>query len=251
MVRRVGSPAISAMTFEIGRDEQAGGRGKLPAPELVIFDCDGVLVDSEPISIGVLVDVVQEAGYRISPEEAYARFLGKSMASICNMLADDPGLDFTKTHLDRMRALLYRRFRSELRPVDGVAETLGRLLPARCVASSSQPERIALSLDVTGLLPLLRPHLFSATMVENGKPAPDLFLHAARQMHTQPEYCLVIEDSPAGIEAARRAGMRVFAFVGASHAQRPSFRAQIATLEPDMIFDNMLSLPELLGATRA
>ena len=219
--------------------------------QLVIFDCDGVLVDSEPISIGVLVDLVAEVGFVVSEDEAYERFLGKSMASICAMLGEDPGIDVTPAHLEAMRAALYSRFRAELQPITGVAEALDRLerefsLP-RCVASSSQPERISLSLEVTGLLDRLRPNIFSATMVARGKPAPDLFLHAAGAMAADPARCVVIEDSAAGIEAAKRAGMTVFAFTGGSHARHPAHLARIASLEPDLIFDNMRALPDLLA----
>ncbi|WP_099867514.1 HAD family hydrolase [Pararhizobium haloflavum] len=214
---------------------------------LVIFDCDGVLVDSEPISISVLVDLVAEAGHDLSSDDAYDRFLGKSMASICAMLGDDPGIAVTPAHLDAMRLVLYRRFRDELRPIPGVAEALDAIDVPHCVASSSQPERIALSLDVTGLLHRLEPHIFSATMVENGKPAPDLFLYAADKMGISPERCLVIEDSVPGIEAAKSAGMRVFAFTGGSHAAPVGLQSKVAALEPDLIFDNMRELPALLG----
>lgn len=228
----------------------SGQSGRAP-PDLVIFDCDGVLVDSEPISIGVLVDFVRDAGHAIDEDEAYERFLGKSMAAICRMLADRPGIAVTDRHLETMRATLYDRFRAQLSPVSGIAEALDRIAVPRCVASSSQPERIALSLELTGLAAQFTPHIFSATMVERGKPAPDLFLHAAAQMGVQPGHALVIEDSPAGIEAAKRAGMRVFAFAGASHAGRAGLPERIAALEPDLIFDNMQRLPHLIGTAAA
>lgn len=216
-------------------------------PGLVIFDCDGVLVDSEPISIGVLRQMIRTAGHEIDEDVAYTRFLGRSMASICASLADDPGIEITPLQLGVMRERLNARFRSELKAIDGVASVLQSLPMARCVASSSKPERIALSLTVTGLLPMLEPHIFSATMVENGKPAPDLFLHAAARMGFAPENCLVIEDSSAGVEAAKRAGMRVFAFTGATHARHPAHLERIAALEPDLVFDNMANLPDLIG----
>jgi HAD superfamily hydrolase (TIGR01509 family) len=218
-----------------------------PRPHLVIFDCDGVLVDSEPISISVLVDLIRAAGHEITEAEAYDRFLGKSMASIRALLGADPGFDVTPLHLKEMRASLYARFRAELQPVPGIQEALSEMNGARCVASSSQPERIALSLEITGLAPFFGDDVFSATMVENGKPAPDLFLHAARAMATAPADCLVIEDSAAGIEAARRAGMRVFAFTGGAHAGLGTLEKRVRALEPDLIFGNMRELPALLG----
>ena len=132
----------------------------------------------------------------------------------------------------------------------GIAETLDRLPIARCVASSSQMERIRLSLTITGLIGKLEPHLFSATMVRNGKPAPDLFLHAAQEMGTPPSACIVIEDSPAGIQAAKAAGMRVFAFAGASHARTQRHLAALTALEPDALFDDMRELLHLVARER-
>ena len=126
----------------------------------------------------------------------------------------------------------------------GVVEALSRLRIARCVASSSSPERIRLSLSLTGLLEMLEPHIYSASMVARGKPAPDLFLHAAKTMGVRPEDCVVVEDSPAGIDAARRAGMRVFAFTGGSHAEHAALAAELETLQPDLMFSDMRLLPE-------
>jgi beta-phosphoglucomutase-like phosphatase (HAD superfamily) len=108
-------------------------------------------------------------------------------------------------------------------------------------------ERLRLSLEVTGMLSRFEPHLFSATMVAHGKPAPDLFLHAAGRMAIEPAACLVIEDSAAGIEAAQRAGMRVFGFVGGSHARSAAYRAKLAALAPDLVFDDISRLPALIG----
>jgi HAD superfamily hydrolase (TIGR01509 family) len=141
-----------------------------------------------------------------------------------------------------MRIDLYSRFRNELKPIDGIGETIDALDIPCCVASSSQVERIELSLSVTGLISKL-PHIFSASMVKNGKPAPDLFLHAAREMQVEPKNCVVVEDSPAGIEAAKAAGMRVFAFTGGSHANFEGYRAELDRLSPEAVFDVM---PELI-----
>ena len=130
-------------------------------------------------------------------------FLGRSMATINGMLRDEFGLVVTDDHLDSMRAAIYERFRSDLKPIPGIREALARIDAQRCVASSSQLERIRLSLELTGLRDLFEPHIFSASMVARGKPAPDLFLHVAREMGVAPEHCTVIEDSPAGIAAAK------------------------------------------------
>ena len=215
-------------------------------PGLIIFDCDGVLVDSEPISVSVLVDVIASAGGSITEEVAYLHFLGKSMKSVAEILHADFGFALTDIHLAEMRAELNRRYALELKPVPGVRKAIQRLDVPRCVASSGSPERIRLSLQLTGLLELLEPHLYSATMVERGKPAPDLFLHAAAGMGVRREACIVIEDSPAGIRAAKAAGMRVFAFVGGAHAERAGLRGALETLDPDLVFDDMRLLPDLV-----
>ncbi|MCI9864395.1 HAD family hydrolase [Rhizobium skierniewicense] len=214
---------------------------------LLIFDCDGVLVDSEPVSIAVLIEMVAHQGVQISEKEAYERFLGRSVASMTKTLWEEYGIETDIDFLEHMRRILFERFRAELKAINGIAETLDRLSVARCVASSSQPERIRYSLGLTGLLERFEPNIFSATMVKNGKPAPDLFLHAAYEMGVAPGNCIVIEDSPAGIIAAKAAGMRVFAFTGGTHARFPAFREQIASLKPDLVFDAMPDLVQLVA----
>ncbi|QFI67364.1 HAD family hydrolase [Sinorhizobium alkalisoli] len=209
------------------------------ASGLVIFDCDGVLVDSEPISLAVLVESLQAAGVSMTIEEASERFLGRSLKSMSAILHAEYGLAADDVFLEGMRMRLYARFRQELKPIRGVREAAAQLGGACCVASSSQPERIRLSLTVTGLIDLFEPHIFSASMVTHGKPAPDLFLHASAEMSYRSADCIVIEDSPAGIEAAKAAGMRVFAFAGASHARNERHRRALASLDPDVLFDDM------------
>ncbi|NTF88510.1 HAD family hydrolase [Agrobacterium rhizogenes] len=214
---------------------------------LVIFDCDGVLVDSEPLSVSVLIDAMRDVGVDMSEEDVYSRFLGKSLATLVDTLETEFDVFIDQAFLDRIRNDLYERFRHELRPIEGIAETLDVLAVPRCVASSSQLERIRLSLGVTGLLERLEPNIFSASMVKRGKPAPDLFLYAAEQMGVAPKDCIVIEDSPAGIMAARAAGMTVFAFTGGSHAHSPSYRAELERLSPEVVFDAM---PDLIHLVR-
>ncbi|MER8868088.1 HAD family hydrolase [Mesorhizobium sp. M0751] len=221
------------------------------APELVIFDCDGVLVDSEMLSVAALLEMIALAGGNVSEDIAYEHFLGKSMKSVREILASDFGLDLTDQHLIEMRSELMRKFRQELKPMPGIAQVLPKLGVPCCVASSGTLERIRYALQVTGLLGLLEPHLFSAAMVARGKPAPDLFLHAADKMGAAPRNCLVVEDSPAGIEAARAAGMRVLAFTGGSHTGNPALKARLASSEPDFIFADMLQLPDLIAGLGA
>ncbi|TWF52087.1 HAD family hydrolase [Neorhizobium alkalisoli] len=221
---------------------------KQDAP-LVIFDCDGVLVDSEPLSVRVLVEALRRRGVEMTEEEAYGHFLGKSLSTMKQILDEEYGFHTGPEFLEEMRLDLYALFKTDLQPISGIAETLDGLKALgfrTCVASSSQPERIRLSLTLTGIVDKLDPHLFSATMVKNGKPAPDLFLHAASEMGVLPENCIVIEDSPAGIEAGHRAGMAVFAFTGGSHAILPGHREKIEALSPERVFDVMTDLLHLV-----
>ncbi|MCF8482860.1 MAG: HAD family hydrolase [Rhodospirillum sp.] len=227
--------------------------GERPRPargeaiDLVLFDCDGVLVDSEPIAARVLLGCVAERGVTIDPKEADDRFLGRSMAAITAILRDDYGCAFGEDGLADMRERLFAAFRAELKPTAGIASALERLSVPFCVASSSQVERIRLALSVTGLLPHFEGRIFSASMVRNGKPAPDLFLYAAGEMGVPPERCLVVEDSPAGVTAAHRAGMRVLGYWGGSHAANARHRAALEAVAPVATFNDMDGLSDLIG----
>ncbi|MGF1629334.1 MAG: HAD family hydrolase [Kiloniellaceae bacterium] len=213
---------------------------------LVIFDCDGVLVDSEPLAMRVLLQLLSDAGAVLVPEEAYEAFLGRSLASVCEILRRDYDVALGDDALERMRRDLNAAIRSDLQPIPGITETLETLGRPFCVASSSQVERIRLSLQVTGLAGYFGDDVFSATMVAHGKPAPDLFLYAAERMQVEPGRCMVVEDSPAGVSAALQAGMRVVGFTGGSHARLASHRRRLAALNPHGMLDDMLGLPGLL-----
>jgi HAD superfamily hydrolase (TIGR01509 family) len=216
--------------------------------ELVIFDCDGVLVDSEPIAVEILVDHIARAGGAVTPAQAYEAFLGRSMATIRGILADQFDLRFSETQMDAMRADTRRRLAAELKPIPGIAAALSALPAPFCVASSSQPDRIRLSLRVTELLAFFEPNIYSSTMVARGKPFPDLFLHAAHSMGVDPSACLVVEDSAPGIEAAKAAGMRVLGFAGGTHAAPGKLATAFERLKPDAIFSDMRELNSLLHA---
>ncbi len=178
----------------------------------VVFDCDGVLVDSEPIANRVLAEVLSEAGLRMTPEESVARFMGRSWTTVEAFAADRaPGLR------ERYEERMFAAFAAGLRAVPGVEAVLD-VLAARgvptCVASSGAPEKIAFTLGHTGLLPRFEGRIFSAAEVAHGKPAPDLFLHAAAKMGWEPGAVTVIEDSAPGVESGRAAGMRVLGYAG-------------------------------------
>jgi HAD superfamily hydrolase (TIGR01509 family) len=165
-----------------------------------------------------LAELMTSLGYPMTTEEAVPTFTGRSLRDVTRQaenllqkrIPEEAGAEAGRKLLDL--------FRRELKPVTGVAEAILSLPYQRCVASSSAFERLILSLEVTGLAPLFGPNVFSATQVERGKPAPDLFLFAARCMGVEPMHCIVIEDSPLGIEAARAAGMTPIGFAGGSHA---------------------------------
>ena len=213
---------------------------------LVIFDCDGVLVDSEVLASRLLAEALTGEGYSITPEDCLARFTGISIAAAIEIVEAEWGRRLPADFEARVRANDLARFARELKPVGGVAEALARLNVPVCVASSGVPEKIRLSLRVTGLLGFFEPHLFSARMVANGKPAPDLFLLAAERMGVAPARCCVIEDSAVGIRAGLAAGMRVLGFAGAGHAG-PGYAEGLRAAGAPMVFDDMARLPDLLA----
>ncbi|MFI6982692.1 HAD family hydrolase [Embleya sp. NPDC050154] len=182
---------------------------------LVIFDCDGVLVDSEPIAIRVHVALGAEHGWPLTPAEVVERFVGRSSAAIAEQIAERVGADtaaeWTRGFESRHRV----EVDAALSPVEGIeyaVDTLAELGLATCVASSGGHDKMAHTLGRTGLYERFAGRIFSATEVAHGKPAPDVFLHAARRMGVAPEHCVVVEDSVNGLLAARAAGMRAFAY---------------------------------------
>ena len=188
-----------------------------PLPALVIFDCDGVLIDSEPISLATLTRGLNGLGLDIDVETVRRRFAGTSMVSIMDRIAAEDGVTAPVGFAERVKAETLRAFEVELAAMAGIAEALRGLRLPFCVASSSDPVRLRRSLDLTGLLPLFDGRVFSSAEVARGKPFPDLFLHAAARMGAAPARCLVIEDSVPGVQAARAAGMRVVGFTGGGH----------------------------------
>lgn len=208
---------------------------------LVIFDCDGVLVDSEPIANRVLGQLLQELGLTLTPEAMRERFVGRAMA---HCLAQASALlgralppDFEARHDRRLFAALA----AELAPVPGVMRVLEQLALPYCVASNASPAKLRFSLAQVGLLPRFEGRLFSAAEVAQGKPAPDLFLHAAQRMGRSPAACVVIEDTPTGVAAGVAAGMTVLGFA----ATMPAARLQAAGAQ--RVFADMRELPALLG----
>ena len=185
--------------------------------DLILFDCDGVLVDSEIVSFEVEAEALAEHGIDVTAHDLLGRFLGTSSAAMFATLEREQGVSLPAGFAERTLQRCLTAFDGRLRPIPGIADLLTGLPGPRCVASSSDPPRIRHCLALTGILHHFEPHIFSATQVARGKPAPDLFLFAAGQMGARPERCLVIEDSVAGVTAARAAGMTVLGFTGGGH----------------------------------
>jgi len=210
--------------------------------DLVIFDCDGVLVDSEILSNALLAEMMTELGHPMTTKEALEKFAGRSLTDVLALaegvlgrkVPDDLGQAYGRRLLERLRR--------ELKPVPGAKAAVAAVPCRRCVASSSSFERIRLSLDVTGLAPLFDGHIFSATQVAHGKPAPDLHLLAARTMGAAPGRCVVVEDSPLGVTAAVAAGMTAVGFTGAGHATS-ALAQQLAAAGARCVLASMSELP--------
>ena len=211
---------------------------RLPETDLVIFDCDGVLVDSEELSCRCLSDALMQAGIEMSTEQALERFLGRSSMAVldyCRAAGQPLPANFLTDLAGRVR----ETFRSQLKPIQGVGAVLEALCLPYCVASSSDLDRVRFSLELTGLAPHFGQRLYTSQMVRHGKPAPDLFLHAAGQMASEPRRTLVIEDSVSGVTAAKAAGMKVWGFVGGAHYRLRDGSALLRDAGADRIFAAM------------
>jgi HAD superfamily hydrolase (TIGR01509 family) len=217
----------------------------LSVPELVIFDCDGVLVDSEAIANATLAEALTGWGFAITGAEARARWVGLSMKSVGEDLRREIGPGLPDDWLEQVEALDFARFRAELKAVPGVRAAVEAVQAAglkTCVASSGSPAKMDVTLGATGLMPLFAGRVFSSRQVARGKPAPDLFLFAAGQMGIAPERTVVIEDSPAGVRGAVAAGMRALGYAGDPITDRVALAEAGAEL-----FDDMAQLPALIG----
>lgn len=212
--------------------------------DLVVFDCDGVLVDSEKLSIEVDRRVLADLGWSLSQDEILHRFVGRSSAHfraeieahLGRPLPDDWEAPYQPWYLDA--------FAAELTAVAGIETALDEISTMTCVASSGSHEKIRRTLGQTGLLPRFEGRIFSADDVANGKPAPDLFLRAGQRLGVSPERCVVVEDSRFGVQAARAAGMRVLGYAGGLTP------ADWLEREGAIVFTDMRELPELVGQRR-
>ncbi len=187
------------------------------APKLIVFDCDGVLIDSEGLSGSVLIASLAEYGIEVDFDYFCVNFVGRSFPTVAQDIRSRFGVPLPETFEADYRAKLLARFDADLRPTAGIGALLDTLGVPSCVATSSSPERVARSLAITGLTARFPGVVFTASEVKHGKPAPDLFLHTAQRMGVAPHEALVIEDSLPGVQAAVAAGMDVLRFTGGSH----------------------------------
>ncbi|WP_299815936.1 HAD family phosphatase [uncultured Roseibium sp.] len=185
--------------------------------QLVIFDCDGVLIDSEVISARMLVAELAKRDVHITMDYVAHHFLGRSYPVVLQQIRKEFGIDLPPEFETHYRATLLSAFEKDLKPISGVRAVIEQLKPDYCLATSSSPPRLAKSLEITGLKDLFTDRTTTATEVVHGKPAPDLFLLAAQKRGIDPANCLVIEDSENGVKAGLAAGMQVWRFIGGSH----------------------------------
>lgn len=211
-----------------------------PPPFLIIFDCDGVLVDSEPILNRIFVDLLAEEGLSITYDEAIEKFVGLSQEAVSELIKDSFGRSLKDGFFQELRSRTFAAFENDLQPIHGIKDALSHIDLPKCVASSGDHTNIRKTLQLTGLLSIFEPNIFSATEVARGKPAPDLFLFAAKQMGTAPEQCCVIEDSIYGVKAGVAAGMTVLGYAKAGKA------FSLSQEGAKVVFENMSELPSLL-----
>jgi HAD superfamily hydrolase (TIGR01509 family) len=209
--------------------------------DLVIFDCDGVLVDSERIAVRVDAIVLERLGWPLSEAEIIDRFMGRSEAYMTSEIERAIGRPLPGGWEEEFTPLYRDALEAELAPVDGIVEALDAISTPACVASSSTHERLRFTLGLTGLYERFQGRIFSSMDVTNGKPAPDLFLHAAATLGADPARCAVVEDSRYGVEAARAAGMHAFGYAGGLTA------AERLAGPSTTVFHDMRELPALLA----
>jgi HAD superfamily hydrolase (TIGR01509 family) len=207
-------------------------------PDLIIFDCDGVLVDSEVLSCSCLSKVLAGYGIDLGLDQALDLFLGRSVTAVVEHY-EALGRSIPEQFSTALTAGVRAAFVSALCPIEGVNSVLEGLQIQHCVASSSDVDRVCLSLSLTGLAAHFGSRLYTSQMVERGKPAPDLFLYAAERMQADPHRTLVIEDSSSGVRAAKAAGMTVWGFVGGSHYRSRDGKAILYEAGADRVFGRM------------
>ncbi|KAA0699768.1 HAD family hydrolase [Neorhizobium sp. P12A] len=217
--------------------------------DLIIFDCDGVLVDSEIIAADVESKLLTEAGYPIGAEEMGERFAGMTWRNILLQIEREASIPLSATLLDKSEKILDVRLANEVKAIPGIPLALSRLDMPRCICSNSSSERLDMMLGKVGLKQLFAPHIYSAKDLgpDRAKPKPDIFLYGAEQFDMPPSQVIVVEDSVHGVHAARAAGMRVIGFTGASHTY-PSHADRLTDAGAETVIARMADLPGVVAA---
>ncbi|AWN37156.1 HAD family hydrolase [Methylobacterium radiodurans] len=216
----------------------------------LIFDCDGVLIDSEILVCRLVAEELTALGFPISVAEVIRRFAGRPEGAMLADLEGEHGTPMPEAFLARTRERTAAAYATELRAVPGVDAVLRRLRAPVCVASSSAPGKLRQGLETTGLLGHFGANVVSASAVARGKPAPDVFVYAAGWMRSAVQDCVVVEDSVPGVTAARAAAMRTFGFTGGSHCP-PDLEARLRAAGAEEVFNEMAALERLLPAAFA
>jgi len=214
---------------------------------LIIFDCDGVLVDSEIIASKMLSEHLSSMQVNMSPALCRNTFTGQSIKSVIEWVAVHKAVDLPKNFEITLKIRDRTAFKEQLQPIKDIHTVLKELQTKKCVASSGSLEKINHSLEICELQTYFTDNIFSASQVLNGKPAPDLFIHAAKVMNTEPADCIVIEDSVAGVTAAKKAGMVCLGFYGGTHAKTDTYRNKLLSAGADQVFDRMVDLPGMIN----
>ena len=214
--------------------------------ELVIFDLDGVLVDSEIVMARLLTERLRTAGIAIDTPTLIRRFHYTPIETIPKRLGREQGVTVADDLVADLWEVYYRVLETELNAIAGAEETVAALGLPKCIASGSRPENLRWKLQHVGLLDHFEPALFSAFDVPHGKPAPDVFLHAAARMKARPESCLVIEDAVVGVQAARAAGMPVLGFAGGGHWY-PGMEESLAAAGADAVLSDLRDLAGMIA----
>lgn len=205
----------------------------------IIFDCDGVLVDSETISAKIFQQMAKELGFNLDYETAVEQFAGASMAENLKFIEDNVEGDLPAGFEKEFRKRTYEAFKTDLKPIPGVHELLSKVEVPFCVASSGPIKKIRLNLNAANLIDKFEGKIFSCYEIKSWKPEPGIFLHAAKEMGFNPEECIVIEDSEAGIKAAVAGGFRVYAL--ANEKKKATFEKLSA-----IVFKSMKELETIL-----
>jgi HAD superfamily hydrolase (TIGR01509 family) len=215
-------------------------------PELIIFDCDGVLIDSETMTCQVMAREFTAQGLPITADEIQRRYTGIPTIDIIAELEKLNGRKLPEDFSSYAEACVIAEYRKSLSAIEGVVETIAALHGRKCVASSSKPAKLCVGLIETGLFEHFYPDIYSTALVPRGKPAPDIFLYAAKRMGVAPEGCVVVEDSVAGVNGARAAGMKVIGFAGGSHCW-DGYADDLRDAGVDALTSRFAEIPALIG----